>query len=416
MLNAQINEVFDINKGSGNSGPTNFIVFDGKLYFSADDISGENTGGEDKGRELWVTDGTAGGTNLVKDIRVGSSNGSPFAFFIFNNKLYFSANDGTGSDLWTTDGTDAGTTKIDLFPGVTEAVQRAIELDGKVYMTGISTTGDTNDLIVWDGTTATNANTTANDESILSTMAVLNGKLLMYASYEPDDATVDNELYEFDPTTGVFKLIKDIDPGTQNSSISNLTTLGSKVYFEADNELWETDGTEAGTIKVLKAEEAGVNNVTNFYAWDNKMFFEGDDGTGDQLWVYNPSANSVSKISNISGTNNNHDPSDYVAYDGYLYYKGEDANDTSSHLFRTNGTTVEQLDNTITDVDDLVLFNDKIYFEGDNGTTGRELFSINLSTLSIDNIFNASVSVFPNPSADFIKVNGDFNDVVRYKW
>ena len=38
-------------------------VFDGKLYFKADN-------GAANGNELWVTDGTEGGTMMVEDINV----------------------------------------------------------------------------------------------------------------------------------------------------------------------------------------------------------------------------------------------------------------------------------------------------------------------------------------------------------
>jgi len=413
IMSAQVAELKDINDGSSGSNPSGMIVFDGKIYFAADDGSGVNSGDTDYGKELWVSDGTAAGTTFVKDIKTGTSGSSPREFFIFNNQLYFTANDDIGANLWVTDGTNAGTVSAEIYPEVNESVQNPIELDGKVYMRGISTNGDTNDLLIFDGTsTAVNANSTANDESILSSMAALNGKLLMYANYAPDDATVDNELYEFDPATGVFTLIKDIDPGTANSSISNLTTIGTKVYFEADNDLWETDGTETGTIKVNTANS--VSSVSNFHEWNGNLFFEGDDGTNDdQLYVLNPTADTLTNISTISG--NNHDPADFVEYNGYLYYSGQDAADNDNHLFRTDGATIEQLDTIIKDIDDIVVYNNKLYFEGDNGTDGNELFTFNPATLSIDRAFENSVSIYPNPSTNFINVRGNFNEVANYK-
>ncbi len=54
----------------GVSSPTLLTPFNGAIYFSADD--GVN------GRELWKTDGTQGGTVLVKDILTGP-NGSESA-------------------------------------------------------------------------------------------------------------------------------------------------------------------------------------------------------------------------------------------------------------------------------------------------------------------------------------------------
>jgi hypothetical protein len=61
--------------------PTELIVYNGKVYF-------KNSDGV-VGNELFVTDGTSAGTNLVKDIRPGSANGGCYAFSILNNKMYF---------------------------------------------------------------------------------------------------------------------------------------------------------------------------------------------------------------------------------------------------------------------------------------------------------------------------------------
>lgn len=43
----------------------NFVIFDNKLFFSAEDDA--------NGRELWSTDGTVGGTAIVKDINPGAA-------------------------------------------------------------------------------------------------------------------------------------------------------------------------------------------------------------------------------------------------------------------------------------------------------------------------------------------------------
>jgi hypothetical protein len=166
-----------------------------------------------------------------------------------------------------------------------------------------------------------------------------------------------------------------------------------------------------GTIKVNMGN--GVSSVSNFYGWNDKLFFEGDNGTNDdQLYVYEPTADTLTNISNISGKDQ--DPSDYVEYSGYLYYSGEDKNNNDKHLFRTNGVIIEQLDTTIKDIDDIVVYNNKLYFDGDNGTDGNELFTFNPATLSINRAFENSISVYPNPSKNSINVRGDFNEAINY--
>ena len=81
-------------------------VFNGKILFWGDDgVSGE---------ELWVTDGTAAGTKLLKDIRpgVGSYNNGVASIQAvrIEDRMYFTANSGRdGVELWVTDGTEEGT-------------------------------------------------------------------------------------------------------------------------------------------------------------------------------------------------------------------------------------------------------------------------------------------------------------------
>ena len=97
--------VRDINSGelSGLAFRTDFAVLNGDLYFSADD--GRN------GRELWRSNGTSVGTQLVADINRGAESSNPSNLTVFNDLIYFSADDGTGEgiELWRTDGTRNGT-------------------------------------------------------------------------------------------------------------------------------------------------------------------------------------------------------------------------------------------------------------------------------------------------------------------
>ena len=66
-----------------------------------------------EGMELWRTDGTVTGTQIVKDILVGNANTSPFNLTDVNGVLYFEAGNGTGLyGLWKTNGTAAGTLLI----------------------------------------------------------------------------------------------------------------------------------------------------------------------------------------------------------------------------------------------------------------------------------------------------------------
>ena len=411
VMNAQVNLVKDIRVGTANGSPANLTVFNSKIYFSANNGT--------VGIELWITDGTESGTTLVKDIRVGSSTTSsaPFNLFTFKNKFYFTANDGA-SELWTSDGTEGGTTKVDLMPAISgEAPQRFVELGGLAYFTVGAQPGTgaetTNKLVQWDGgDTSTNpavrvANTDSSGayESILNDMVAYNNKLFMYMNYSTDDVTIGTELYEYDPATDTFTLIKDITGDDANSSISNFKVVGNELYFEALNVLWKTDGTNSGTVAVTKA--ASLSGVNSLFEWNGKLYFEGDEGAGDQLYVYDPVGDTITNISNISGgvTTNDHDPSDFVELNGYLYYAGEVIDDTKQYLFRTNGSSIERLSTAIFDIDDLAVLNGKLYFEGDDGSTGNELYTLDPATLSVEGNTIEIVKVYPNPASDYIIVS-----------
>ena len=91
-------------------------VYNGKLYFTADDGT--------HGTELWSTDGTANNTSLVKDINTGGDglDGSLLLAYYTSNGIYFSADDGaSGDEPWLTNGTDGGTNRVaDINTNATE--------------------------------------------------------------------------------------------------------------------------------------------------------------------------------------------------------------------------------------------------------------------------------------------------------
>ena len=102
----------DINTTSNNaswSKPTNLEVFNNELYFSANDGT--------HGYELMKFDGTS--VSLIKDEYSGAGSSSPWNLKAFNGKLYYSALDSIGSrELYSSDGTSAGSGLLaEIFPG-----------------------------------------------------------------------------------------------------------------------------------------------------------------------------------------------------------------------------------------------------------------------------------------------------------
>jgi len=80
--------------------------------------------------------------------------------------------------------------------------------------------------------------------------------------------------------------------GAGRSSASSFTVLGNKLFFSANdgtngNELWVTDGTEAGTMLVADINSgSGSSSPTSFAPLGTELIFRVDDGThGAELWV-----------------------------------------------------------------------------------------------------------------------------------
>jgi len=136
--------VKDIYPGSSPFGsfPEQLTKSGNLLYFTASD---RVTGGL-IGPELFVSDGTAAGTRVVKDIRPGNFGSAPAELTDVNGTLYFVANDGvTGYELWKTDGTEAGTVLVkDIIAGPApfeqfDAPMELTSLNGTVFFTACDT-------------------------------------------------------------------------------------------------------------------------------------------------------------------------------------------------------------------------------------------------------------------------------------
>ena len=134
----------DIHPGNNSSFPTGPMKeMGGFVYFSANDGT--------HGWELWRTDGTEEGTNMVRDIREGENSSLSWGStahwhgeytLVHNNHFYFSANDGeSGQELWRTDGTESGTELIvDVNAG-----------EGGSWPWWFTTMGDKIYFTSWDG-------------------------------------------------------------------------------------------------------------------------------------------------------------------------------------------------------------------------------------------------------------------------
>lgn len=117
---SELDTLMDIRPGPLDALPRELTVSNGKLFFTAITAFG---------RELWVVDNLPDGAFMVKDINANNepdpglpniSSPSPSLLFDFNGTLFFRADDGaSGYELWRSDGTEGGTFMVkDINPGM----------------------------------------------------------------------------------------------------------------------------------------------------------------------------------------------------------------------------------------------------------------------------------------------------------
>jgi ELWxxDGT repeat protein len=253
----------------------------GVTYFGAADGT--------HGYELWRTDGTRAGTRLVKDINPGPAN-SLFSTVNINPvvsgaTLFFAAiTNEKGAELWKSDGTEAGTVLVkDIYPGISSSFPRNITPLGSGVVFMATTELEGTELWYSDGTpngTILLRDINPGVNSGLSAPAsgkglVQLGNLVLFAATDSNGT----ELWRTDGTTGGTVFVDDIFPGASSSTPSYLETLGSAVYFAADDgvvgqELWKSDGTTLGTVLVKDlATGSSSSSIFDITASNGRLFF-----------------------------------------------------------------------------------------------------------------------------------------------
>jgi trimeric autotransporter adhesin len=359
------------------------------LYFFADDGNG---------RELWRTDGTSANTFMVKDAAIaGTFQGSTTAlqFLEYNGKLMYTFDNGTnGAELWTSDGTAAGTNMvINLQTGpnpynpALEAgavIYRLIPFNGLVYFH--ANQGNMRSLWKTDGT----AGGTIKIKDLrfdfsaqyVDSLSAMGDKLYFFG----DDGTTGAELWVSDGTTAGTQLVKDIKQGTGGSYPSQFRKFGNYVYFTADSstvsgtndfQIWKTDGTAAGTTKVTTVPFT----VSTFWGvHENKLLYSKYDASYNAIpWVLNTDNDNASILSA-----NFINPSNTSAYrNGITYFAGKSPT-VGAELWKTDGTTAGTVllqdinpvnPGSFSDAgaqDPFVICGDLLYFMGNNNVTGIE--------------------------------------------
>ena len=190
--------------------------FDGKLAFIAHSGSA--------GTQLWITDGTAGGTQMLTDLAPpydGSSYGgyintSPSDLTAAGNMLYFIARTPGGpsgsSGLWTSDGTPSGTSELFPFPSSPDPIA------------------------------------TSSTQAYAANLTVVGSKLFFSLNYENDEESslTQEQLWASNGTASGTVRVPAPPYGTF-SALFGFMAMGDRLLFQAvepdGTELWASDGT-----------------------------------------------------------------------------------------------------------------------------------------------------------------------------
>ncbi|MFK7743363.1 MAG: hypothetical protein AB8H80_23810 [Planctomycetota bacterium] len=210
------------------------------------------------GPELWVTDGTFAGTSLLLDIQPGYLGSDPSSLRVLPNGtlLFVAQTTQFGGELWRTDGTPQGTVLVrDVYPGPTGSAPRILSAVGSEFVF-VADDGVT-DRELWrtDGTSAgtvriADIHSSANSSTGAMEMAPISGTEAVF-SYR--DAVGRWQLWRTDLTSAGTVKVVDL-PVTTTLSPRGFRPFGNRALFLADNDVWGSDGTQAGTFALAPAK------------------------------------------------------------------------------------------------------------------------------------------------------------------
>ncbi|MCH9649673.1 MAG: hypothetical protein K0U98_15650 [Deltaproteobacteria bacterium] len=284
--------LFDICPGSCSSRSGFLAVTEEIAFFTGariDPFGDETTA-------LWRTDGTRGGTfSVLDEFFIDLFDAERFVT-LHNDILYFGLHrEETGTQLWRSDGTRAGTFQVSNVPdGHALTQDRNLQvLDDLIFFVAEPFLSGRRELWKSDGTPEGTALYLADDSvptGIPSTIYASTNHLF-FVSNSGDGS----QLWAVDSQSSLPRQITQFPP---HSSPSAIAPRGDRFYFVApapgatsgqDEELWESDGTTNGTRRISNLEEADpfpfrFNEPNPIERVGNSVVFIADDSLGPALW------------------------------------------------------------------------------------------------------------------------------------
>ena len=268
------------------SDPREFLWAGDKLFFIATEAT--------HGRELWVSDGTAAGTRLVRDLVPGAGGSNPSHLTLGNGVVYFLTSGDGDKRLWVSDGTPGGTVPL-----------RHVGASGSSDEPVLVATGGTlffsfrDALWKSDGTpegTGWVADLNPIGDSRLMLLKGVDGTIFFLA----DDGMTGQSLWKSDGTAeGTVRLKGLSSPEGYEGLIvvRDSERAGGTLFFVLQlpgtpitRELWKSDGTPEGTVRLKTFSDVVhipgyIELFEDLTAVGGTVFFNGyDEWNGPHLW------------------------------------------------------------------------------------------------------------------------------------
>lgn len=458
-----IKDIGEIPQKWVSSAPQKFAEVGGKIFFVADD-------GTDAGTEMWRTDGTDSGTELIGDLNNGTNSqgcqcSPPFVTPVdFGGKAFWLTNAyQDGYDLWRADTTgdavkignftrepfNSSSSQIKIFQGnlifniggeiwksngnpneaemIFDADKDRLNafkiIDNRIYFTRRITTGTGDQVEIWstDGTTAgtTFYKKVVGDPPIQCgeyEVAILNFNGKVAYTLRPD--------FTCNQISWLF--VEGFDPVMENHapsygmSIYSPVVQGDKIYYLSFKPIASGGNEhylkvfENGTVRIIRAFSTSVRNLKLLPS--GKMIFH----TTDDLWVTDGTTNGTTLLNALpAGSFIEH----ILPYqNGYVFTAFKDGESSFWFTDGTNDETFKIGDYPVPsdfllrlgirlDSRDMLIANDKLYFGGNDGQRGLELWSLDLTApgtvnppqpnspdLSVDEVQNPSTVNINEPT------------------
>ena len=214
------------------------VAFHDKLIFFVDDGYVDAS--------LWVSDGTAAGTHLIRDLGDGPHHTAEF--LVRDDAVFFVASGWDGSSLWRSDGTTEGTQLVHDFGLHTlEAGVPTLAPDGRIWFT-VNLAPGSNELWRTDGTAETTTR-------LVDLPFATTWRLIGDVHFVLEARRIGVNVRRYDPATNQIDLVKNLDPAPRGDN--DLFVYGDRdgvLYFShyaflgSREKLWRSDGTPDGTF------------------------------------------------------------------------------------------------------------------------------------------------------------------------